>query len=423
MQDSPTRVLQLRSPKEIRAELERVGADSSLEEKVTRAQFHLVKLERVNLPLARLLYQELLMEGGQVVTAPRLEHVGAGETDVLLCATRYQFNHLFVRLRWQPSEELQWLADHIERALERLLSPPPAMEIGSAVWDWQRTYLMGILNVTPDSFSGDALLEPNAPESENIARVLARARELVQDGADLLDIGGESTHPRATPVPMQVEMQRVLPAVRALKNEIRVPLSIDTSKAMVAQAALDAGAHFVNDVTGLRGDVEMKRVVAAHRVPVVIMHNWLHDARPQNITDSISVIIHELQTQIDAALDAGIAEQNIIVDPGLGFGKTLDENLAILNRLAEFRAFGRPLLIGPSRKGFITKATGVAMHERDDLSTRILSDESRVRVDTSDGTAAAITIGIVNGAKIVRVHDVKKMSRVAKMTDVITNAQ
>ncbi len=397
------RVLQLRSPMEIRAELERVGADSSLEEKVARAQFQLVKLERVNLPLARLLYQELTMEGGQVVTAPRLEHVGEGETDVLLCATRYQFNHLFVRLRWQPSEELQLLADSIERALERLLSPPPILQMGNTVLDWRRTYLMGILNVTPDSFSGDALLEPNASKSETIVRVLQRAREFVKDGADLLDIGGESTHPQATPVPIEIEMQRVLPVVRALINEIRVPLSIDTSKAMVADAALNAGAQLVNDVTSLRGDADMKRVLAAHNVPVVLMHNWLKHARPQNVTDSIGVIIHELRTQIQAALDAGISEHNILVDPGLGFGKTLEENLEILNRLAEFRAFGRPILIGPSRKGFISKATGVDVNERD------------------EGTAAALAVGIMHGANILRVHNVKMVSRVARMTDAIKN--
>ena len=231
--------------------------------------------------------------------------------------------------------------------------------------------------------------------------MLQRARELVNDGADMLDIGGESTRPHAIPVAVEIEMQRVLPIVRALINEIRVPLSIDTSKAMVADAALNAGAQLVNDVTSLRGDADMKRVVATHNAPVVLMHNWLKHARPQNVKDSIGVIIHELQTQIQAALDAGIAEQNILVDPGLGFGKTFEENLEILNRLAEFRALGRPILIGPSRKGFITKATGVEIHERD------------------DGTAAALAIGILRGANIVRVHNVKMMSRVARMTDAI----
>lgn len=406
MNDSVIRVLQAFLPQQIRAELERVGADSSVRsaaiaEQVARAQFHLVKLERASLALARLLYQELTMEGGQVVTAPRLEHVGEGETDVLLCATRYQFNHLVVRLRWQPSQELQLLAETIERALDHFISLPAPMKIGNATFDWTRTYIMGILNVTPDSFSGDALIQSNEAEQEIVTRARTRAQQLVADGANILDIGGESTHPNATPVPVETEMQRVLPVVRALKNEITVPLSIDTTKAMVADAALQAGAHLVNDVTGLRGDPEMKRVVAAHQVPVILMSNWLQGERPAKVDDVLGVIIDEFRTQIDVALDAGIAEKNIIVDPGLGFGKTTPENLEILNRLGELRVFGFPILIGPSRKGFISKATGVSVEERE------------------EGTAAAISVGILRGANMVRVHTVQTMSRVARMTDAI----
>lgn len=410
MNDLSVRVLQVHTPHEIRAELERVGADSSvlpqtLTEHTARAQFHIVKLERVPLALARFLYQELVMEGGQVVTAPRLEHVGESTTDVLLCATRYQFNHLVVRLRWQPSEELQLLADNIERALERLLSPPPVLKIGGAVFDWQRTYVMGILNVTPDSFSGDALLTPNASEAETIARVVQRARALVNDGADLLDIGGESTRPNAALVDAETEMARVLPVLRALKNELHAPLSIDTSKAIVADAALRAGAQLVNDVTGLRGDAEMKRVVAAHNAPIVIMHNWLRGERPAQVRDVLGAVMDELRAQIDAALNAGIAEKNVIVDPGLGFGKTPPENLQILNRVGELRAFGFPILIGPSRKGFISKILDVPVNER------------------VEGTAAAVSVGILRGAHLVRVHDVRMMARVARMTDATKNVK
>lgn len=401
MNETPIRLLELHTPREIRAELERVGADSSLEEKVARAQFFFVKLERVSLPLARLLFQELTMEGGQVVTAPRLDHVGAGETDVLLCATRYQFNHLLVRLQWQPSEELQTLAVEMERVLEHAVSVPPAMDIGNKRFDWTRTFVMGILNVTPDSFSGDALIHAEDTEAEWVERVVARAGELVVEGADVLDIGGESTHPSATPVPLEIEMQRVLPAVRALKQAFSIPLSIDTTKAGVADAALDTGADMVNDVTGLRGDAEMKRVVAAHHVPVVIMHNWLWGERPAQVPDAPGVIIDELQTQIDTALGAGISERQLILDPGLGFGKTTEENLQLLYRLGELYAAGLPLLIGPSRKGFISKATGVAVDERD------------------AGTAAAISIGILRGANMIRVHDVKTMVRAARMADAI----
>lgn len=402
MNEANVRVLQASLPREIRAELERVGADSSLAEKIARAQFHLVKLERVSLTLARLLYQELAMEGGQVVTAERLEHVGNGETDVLLCATRYQFNHLIVRLRWQPSEDLQLLAENIERALDAFISLPPPLELGATRFDWTRSYVMGILNLTPDSFSGDALIRPNDSESETVKRALERARQLVAEGADILDLGGESTRPEAKPVPVEIEMQRVLPALRALKSEIDAPLSIDTRKAKVAEASLQAGAHIVNDVMGLKGDAGMKRLVAAHNAPIVIMHNWLQRARTPSVTDVMSVITDELRAQIDVALEAGIAEKNILIDPGLGFGKTPQENLTLLNRLGELRALGFPILIGPSRKGFISKTIDIPVSER------------------ADGAAAAIAVGILRGANIVRVHDVKMMARVARMTDALT---
>lgn len=401
MRETTVRVLQLHSPREIRAELERVGADSSLEEKVARAEFYVVKLERVSLPLARLLYQELVMEGGQVVTAPRLEHVGEGETDVLMCATRYQFNHLCVRLEWQPSDELQVLAGELQSALAHCTSTPRALELGGVRFDWTRTYLMGILNLTPDSFSGDALMRAGDTERESVARALARARELAGEGADMLDLGGESTHPEATAVDTETELKRVIPVAEAIKKEISVPLSIDTTKATVAEAALQAGASLVNDVTGLRGDPDMKHVAAAHQVPVVIMHNWLRGKRPAVVTDVMGVMIDELRTQIDTALDAGISEKNIIVDPGLGFGKTTTENLTIVNRLGELCAFGFPVLIGPSRKGFISNATGVGADERE------------------EGTAAAISVGILRGANLLRVHNVRAMAWVARVTDAI----
>lgn len=401
MNDTPVRILQIQTPRQIRAELERVGADSLMEEKVARAQFHLLKLERVSLTLARLLYQELVMEGGQVVTAPRLNHVGEGKTDVLLCATRYQFNHLIVRLRWQPSQELQTLGDDIARVLEQFNGLPAALDLGSVRLDWTRTYTMGILNMTPDSFSGDALILPGDTEKERVSRAAERARQLVADGADVLDIGGESTRPGAVPVPLEAELERVLPVVQALKAEFAVPLSIDTSKSEVAQAALEAGAQMVNDVTGLQGDPRIKDVVAQHQAPVVITHNWLRGKRPAHVSDVIGTILDELRAQIEDALTAGVPESKIVIDPGLGFGKKTTENLEILDRLAEFRALGFPILIGPSRKGFISRATGAETTERD------------------EGTAAAVVTGVLHGAHIARVHNVRAIVRAARLADAI----
>ena len=401
MDDVELRVLQLHTPAQIRAELVKVGADSSLAEQCARAAFLIVKVERASLSLARFLYQELVMEGGQVVTAPRLAHAGEGETDVLLCATRYQFNHLLVRLRWQPHAELQLLADRMERALDAFVASPPALVLGDARLDWTRTYVMGILNITPDSFSGDGLIQPGDDAAQWTARAVERARGLIAAGADVLDIGGASTRPGASMTDAETERARVLPVVRALR-EMRVPLAIDTSNARVAAEALDAGASLVNDVTGLRGDVEMARAIAERGAAVVIMHNGAPQARAR---DFAGALLADLRAQMERALAAGVDAGRILLDPGLGFGKTTAQNLEMVNRLGELRALGCALLIGPSRKGFISKATGAATDER------------------AEGTAAAITLGIARGANMVRVHDVAMMVRVVKMADAMIQVQ
>lgn len=258
-------------------------------------------------------------------------------------------------------------------------------------FEWgRRTYVMGILNVTPDSFSGDGLID-DLPTTVN------RARQMVADGADILDVGGESTRPGHTPVSADEELQRVLPVVQALAGAVDVPISIDTSKAAVAEAALKAGATIVNDVRGLTADPEMASVVARAGCPVVIMHDLKIESAEQLIPD----ITHELSLRIERALRAGVAWENIIIDPGFGFGKTWDLNLILLRRLRELTALDRPMLVGTSRKSTIGKVLGA------DPDDRI------------EGTAATVALSIANGADIVRVHDVREMTRVAKMTDAV----
>jgi dihydropteroate synthase len=402
------RVLQLRTREQLRAELVEVGAElSSIDEQIDRATCRLVRLDGVPLPLARLLYQELVMEGGQVVTAARLDHVGAGSTPVILCGTRYQLQHLIIRLRWQHDEELQLLGDELEEALDHAERPRVAgLTLGGTRFEWgARTYLMGIVNVTPDSFSGDGLIRPGDTPAEYTARAVAQARRLAAEGADLLDIGGESTHPKAEPVAAATELARVLPVVEALAHSIPLPLSIDTYKAEVARAALQAGAVLVNDVWGLRRDPELKGAVADAGAAVVLNHNWLDTTRPPvQATDFIGDIIEGLRAQIDLALAAGIPAERILIDPGLGFGKSVEQNLALLDRLGEFKVFGLPVLIGPSRKGFILRVLDAPEDEGD------------------AGTAAAIALGIARGADMVRVHAVQPMARVAKMTDAIVRS-
>ena len=288
-------------------------------------------------------------------------------------------------------------------------------EIDLPVFEWgKRTYVMGILNITADSFSGDGILQ-DLTGSENLSGLaLEQAHRFVAAGASLLDVGGESTRPGSVPVSADEEAACVVPVIRALAVEFPgIPISIDTYKAVVANAAIQAGARLVNDVWGLRADPEMGAVIARYGVPVVLMHNR---SKPANAAiearlgghyvgvqygNLLEEVKQELMESVALAHAAGVADEKIILDPGIGFGKTVSQSLELLNRLDEIRALGYPVLLGPSRKSFIGY-------------TLDLPPDQRV-----EGTAATIAVGIVRGADIVRVHDVEEMVRVARMTDAI----
>jgi len=273
-----------------------------------------------------------------------------------------------------------------------------------------RTYVMGILNVTPDSFSGDGL---RADVRGALARALDQARGFVAAGADILDIGGESTRPGATPLDAADEMRRILPVIEAVREALPdVVVSVDTFKAEVAAAALDAGAHIVNDVWGLRADPALGPLAAERGAPVILMHNR---SKPNDVVVDrlggsylgagyrhlLDDVAAELTAMADAARAAGIPADQIVLDPGIGFGKTIPQNLALINHLDRIRALGYPVLSGPSRKSFIGRVLDLPVDER------------------VEGTAAAIALSIARGADIVRVHDVAVMVRVARMTDAI----
>jgi dihydropteroate synthase len=285
---------------------------------------------------------------------------------------------------------------------------------------------MGILNITPDSFSGDGLLLPSPPvpssggkeneqgrEMDELRTALDQARHFVAAGADILDVGGESTRPGSQVVSAQEEIERILPVIHGLAREFAVLISVDTYKAAVAEAAIEAGAGMVNDVWGLRADPDLAGVVARRKVPVVLMHNrssWVHaeirerlgghyvGVAYQNLLEDVK---RELLESIVIAHHAGITDENILLDPGIGFGKTVEQNLELLDRLGEIRQLGYPVLLGPSRKSFI----GYTLN---------LPPDQRV-----EGTAASVAIGIARGADIVRVHDVESMVRVTRMADAI----
>ncbi len=273
----------------------------------------------------------------------------------------------------------------------------------------RRTYVMGVVNVTPDSFSRDGVL--TAPDFVEAA--VAKAIAFVADGADILDVGGESTRPGADPVAAAEELRRVVPVIAALAARTETPISVDTSKAEVAAAALDAGAAMVNDVWGLGRDPALAPLLARRGAPVVLVHNRGRrrqakvDARLGGrylgtaYDDLLEDVAGELAALASAAQAAGIAADQIILDPGIGFGKTVAQSLELVDRLDRFKALGHPILIGPSRKSFIGYTLDLPPEER------------------LEGTAVAVASGIARGADIVRVHDVRAMARVARMADAI----
>ena len=270
------------------------------------------------------------------------------------------------------------------------------MQIGETTFDWgTKTFVMGVLNVTPDSFSRDGV-------GSDVERAVEQGLRFQEWGADIIDIGGESTrpasiYPDSEMVSVIDELDRVLPVIEALTPLLEIPISIDTYKSEVASQAVASGAEIVNDVWGLTGDPDIGAVIAKSGVPVILMHNQAH-TRYRDVVPDVFERLHEL-TQ--SAIELGISKENIILDPGMGFGKTAQHNLQILRRLREFDALDLPLLVGLSRKSTIGYVLDLPVDDR------------------IEGTAATVAISIANGADIVRVHDVKEMARVAKMTDAI----
>jgi dihydropteroate synthase len=267
---------------------------------------------------------------------------------------------------------------------------PPTVWHGHELRWGEQTHVMAVLNLTPDSFSGDGL-------AGNTEAVRANATAAVAEGADILDLGAESTRPGHVPISSQEELSRLLPGLAAVRAQTAALISVDTSKAAVAAAALAAGADLINDIRGFMADAEMGAVVAAAGVPAVLMH----DVPPEPGVDLMTSILRELARRLDRALAAGVAWELLIIDPGFGFGKDWRQNLELLRRLGELRALGRPLLAGTSRKSTIGRVLGLAEDDR------------------LEGTASTVSLAIAGGADIVRVHDVRAMLRGARMTDAV----
>ena len=273
---------------------------------------------------------------------------------------------------------------------------------GNTEFRWgERTFVMGIINLSPDSFSGDGVT--------NVEAAVEQARRFVSQGADILDIGGESTRPGFASVSVEEEIKRVVPVIEKLAAEIKVPISIDTSKSEVAREALKAGAAILNDVWGLKRDPKLGELAAEKNVPIILMSNQRdkggYDSKIKRDTsfydDVMSEVIISLKQSLETALKLGVPRENIILDPGIGFGKTWQQDLAIIKRLNELKVLGRPILVGASRKSFIGKVLDVNADDR------------------KEGDAAVVAISIALGADLVRVHDVQEMGRVCRMSDAI----
>jgi dihydropteroate synthase/2-amino-4-hydroxy-6-hydroxymethyldihydropteridine diphosphokinase len=358
----------------------------------------------------RLIDLDILFYGDQVVQDGRLTipHPGISERAFVLIPLADLAPDLVHPILHETVTQLLSRLD--TSGVQRVMRDLPAFGV--------RTYLMGILNITPDSFSGDGIYQVGDP----LQQAIEQARRFVAAGVDILDVGGESTRPGAEMVSAAEEQQRVIPVISALAAEFcslerKIWISVDTYKAGVAEAALSAGAHWVNDVWGLRADADLAGVIAQHGAPVVLMHNRLKPGSAQlqerlggryvgvQYDNLLGEIQAELLESVRLAHSAGIADEQIILDPGIGFGKTVDQNLDLLNRLGEICNLGYPVLLGPSRKSFIGY-------------TLDLPPTQRV-----EGTAAAVAIGIAHGADIIRVHDVEFMARLARMTDAIVRRQ
>ncbi|MBI5400251.1 dihydropteroate synthase [Candidatus Saganbacteria bacterium] len=392
------RIIAINNLEEARAELSAIGVDpAGVRLMAPKAVFRLVKLKDLRPVAANIIKQEMLSFGAEAATAYGAIDHSVAATDLLIFGQLRHFNQLIEKLA-SHQFGLPQIAAELSRRLKQFDAIPSPLKIRDREFIFGRkTYIMGVVNVTPDSFSnGGQFFSPEA--------AVDQAKKILAAGADIIDIGGESTRPGAPPVEAAEEKRRILPVIRQLAQETKALISVDTSKAAVAQAALKSGAAMINDVTGLRGDPAMADVAAQAGAALCLMHMR---GTPQTMQaapvydDVMGEIIGQLDGGLAIAAKAGILLDKIILDPGIGFGKTVDHNLIILARLKELKILGRPILVGTSNKSFIGAVLELPVAGR------------------AEGTAATIALAIAQGADFVRVHDVEKMILAAKMTDAI----
>ena len=391
------RSLHITNAREAIHEMGKVGVDPTGIKLMKGKTLHYnLKVEGIDPRTANLLKQEMLSVGGDAALDKKGLDCSSSSTDALLMGTEKQFEKLFSKLEQYPDlhpfgQSIKEILRNLSRAHYTIRCRKRTFTLG------KRTLLMGVLNVTPDSFSDGGLFLDKE-------KAISRGLKMVEEGADFIDIGGESTRPGSKPLGLEEELRRVIPVIESLAKETDVPISIDTYKSTVAGKAIDAGAQIINDISGLHLDPSLSQVVAKEDVPVVLMHirgnpeTMQKDIRYESL---FSEIIQYLKDSIQRAESAGIDPEQIIIDPGIGFGKTVEDNLLILKNLQEFKILGKPLLLGTSRKSFIGKILNADITER------------------LEGTLSSIVVGVLNGAHIIRCHDVIQAKRAIAIADAV----
>jgi dihydropteroate synthase len=396
------RTIKINNPEEASAIFRKIGVDPYGIDAMARKTINInILLEKQPCKIANIIKQEMLSIGGDAAVARGSVACSVPVSDILMMGTVKQILTLAKKIEKQPFG-LNLIAREIFEILNNIYQ-------SEYVWKTSRrkitlgrkTMVMGILNVTPDSFSDSGLF--SSPQ-----KAIEHGLAMADEGADIIDIGGESTRPGSRSVPVKIELKRVLPIIEGLTKKIKIPISIDTKKAEVARLAVDFGAEIINDISALNGDKNMAEIIRKTRAAAILMHMR---GKPKNMQKGslaydnlMGEITDYLKQSSKKALNAGVEKDCIVIDPGIGFGKTPEDNYKIIKDLSELKALGMPVLIGTSRKSFIGKITGGEPDER------------------MEGTAATVVAAIMNGCHIIRVHDVTAMKKVAAVTDVIVHA-
>jgi dihydropteroate synthase len=397
-------ILHINHPNDIKQAMLEMGVDPyGIKIMLPKAVTCLVRMNSISNISANILKQEMLSLGADTAVSRGALTGKTKKTDCLLMGNLSQLMKLTQKLTKQPFG-LSKIADDLVNTLNNYQRDKFTLKLGKGKLNLgKRAHIMGIVNLTPDSFSADGFyssLKEAVPE-----RAVDFVEKMIHDGADIIDIGGESSRPNARPVSIKEELARTIPVIKLLSKRIKAPISIDTYKPEVAKQALDNGAVMINDITALRNR-KMAKVAAKYKAGVILMHM---KGAPQTMQRSlkysslITEIIEYLGSAVERAEEAGVDQENIIIDPGIGFGKTFQHNLEILNHLQEFKVLGRPILVGPSRKSFIGK---------------ILNAKPNARIF---GTVSSCVLAVKNGAKLVRVHDCFAVKQALKVSDAINN--